>query len=699
MVTPRTVNIGPLYKPDGITTLASATITFNLVDERGRNAAGYESSSGAQVAGTVDAVTDANGLASASLVPNDQLLGTTYYNVNPADSFGYTRFRAYLTSASSAITLADLYLTNTTIDPVDQNPFTLHSQSYAMHLTPDEDAALSSANNPTGANPVATIADIGGGGGGEVNIASNVGAGGVGLFKQKAGVNLEFKKINKGSAKVTVTDDAGNSEVDIDIVEANIDHNALANYSPGQHRAINDAGTGATDLLSAQKIIASYAPASQGVTNGDAHDHAGGDGAQIDHAGLSNKGSNSHTQIDTHISNVSNPHLVTRGQVSLGNVENLKVNLTATTAPGVNDDSGSGYAVGSRWLDVSADKEYVCLDASAGAAVWPETTAVGAGGGETNTASNIGVAGVGVFKQKTGANLEFKKLNAGSAKVTVTDDAGNSEVDIDIVEANLTHDSIGGTLSVSKGGTGQTAQASSMNALAPTTAKGDVIVHNGADNIRVGVGTDNQVLTADSTQASGVKWVTSAGGSGGGLKSVQTFTVSGVWTKPAGINSVRAQLVGGGGGGAGGGTNRGSGGGAGGYAEEFIDVSATSSETVTIGAGGTAGAADSSGGNGGTTSFGSLLSATGGTGGTVNADGGNGGAGSGGDININGGEGGGGFSGRVPGDGGASYFGGGGSSSASTGQPGSAYGSGGGGSQTTGGGAGKAGITIVWEYA
>lgn len=59
-------------------------------------------------------------------------------------------------------------------------------------------------------------------------------------------------------------------------------------------------------------------------------------------------------------------------------------------------------------------------------------------GGEANTASNVGTAGVGVFKQKTSVNLEFKKINAGSSKVTITDDTGNDEVDIDVVEANFT---------------------------------------------------------------------------------------------------------------------------------------------------------------------------------------------------------------------------------------------------------------------
>lgn len=71
------------------------------------------------------------------------------------------------------------------------------------------------------------------------------------------------------------------------------------------------------------------------------------------------------------------PHLVTKAQVGLSNVVNLKVKLDATAAPGVSNDNTEGYAVGSRWVDVTADKAYVCLDASTGAAVWTEVTGAG----------------------------------------------------------------------------------------------------------------------------------------------------------------------------------------------------------------------------------------------------------------------------------------------------------------------------------
>jgi hypothetical protein len=66
-----------------------------------------------------------------------------------------------------------------------------------------------------------------------------------------------------------------------------------------------------------------------------------------------------------------------KNDLSLNNVENLKVKLDATEAPDADNDTDEGYSVGSRWFDITNDKEYVCLDNTDGAAVWTETTASG----------------------------------------------------------------------------------------------------------------------------------------------------------------------------------------------------------------------------------------------------------------------------------------------------------------------------------
>lgn len=45
-------------------------------------------------------------------------------------------------------------------------------------------------------------------------------------------------------------------------------------------------------------------------------------------------------------------------------------NLTALVAPTVNDDEDDGYSVASLWVDAAAERAYIAIDVTAGAAVW-----------------------------------------------------------------------------------------------------------------------------------------------------------------------------------------------------------------------------------------------------------------------------------------------------------------------------------------
>jgi len=83
------------------------------------------------------------------------------------------------------------------------------------------------------------------------------------------------------------------------------------------------------------------------------------------------------------------------------------------------------------------------------------------------------------------------------------------------LSVDLTAD-VTGALPIANGGTGQTTQTAAMDALSPTTTKGDLLVDDGTNVVRVAVGTNDQILVADSGEAAGVRWADNTAGGGGG---------------------------------------------------------------------------------------------------------------------------------------------------------------------------------------
>jgi len=76
--------------------------------------------------------------------------------------------------------------------------------------------------------------------------------------------------------------------------------------------------------------------------------------------------------------------------------------------------------------------------------------ATGLSFGESNTSSNAGLSGVGIVLPKVGVDLPFKAIDAGSNKISITDNAANKTVDINVVEANLSLGSMGGSIGTSQ---------------------------------------------------------------------------------------------------------------------------------------------------------------------------------------------------------------------------------------------------------
>lgn len=93
-----------------------------------------------------------------------------------------------------------------------------------------------------------------------------------------------------------------------------------------------------------------------------------------------------------------------------------------------------------------------------------------------------------------------RSLNGITGQITLT--AGTNVTITQTSQNNLTISSTGGSTS-------------------PLTTKGDLYTYSSM-NTRLGVGTDGQILSADSTQATGLKWITNPGGSpAGNANSVQ----------------------------------------------------------------------------------------------------------------------------------------------------------------------------------
>lgn len=172
-----------------------------------------------------------------------------------------------------------------------------------------------------------------------------------------------------------------------------------------------------------------------------------------------------------------------------------------------------------------------------------------------------------------------------------------------------------------KGGTGQTSYT-----------KGDLLVASSTSVLgKLAVGSNDQVLIADSAQASGVKW-----GAAPAIVVSSTIAVTSVWTKPAAATAtsrVFVELWGGGGSGAATSAgNEAGGGGGGGYASGWFSASVLTSVIINVGQGGNSMIPNSAGLPGGITVFNpqvSMLTAFAGGGGDEAASTGGGGGGAG----------------------------------------------------------------------
>ena len=206
-------------------------------------------------------------------------------------------------------------------------------------------------------------------------------------------------------------------------------------------------------------------------------------------------------------------------------------NLTGTASININGTVGATTATTGAFTTISASGAITSTVATGTAPFTVASTtqvanlqAATAGSAATLTTSRA------IYGNNFNGSADLTEIIASTYGGTVNgftkfSGATSAEKTYTLPDATTTILTTNAAVTIAQGGTGETAKTAAFDALSPTTTKGDLIVSNGTDNIRLPVGTNTHVLTADSTEPSGLKWVAGGGGGGSGTVTSVDATV------------------------------------------------------------------------------------------------------------------------------------------------------------------------------
>jgi hypothetical protein len=196
---------------------------------------------------------------------------------------------------------------------------------------------------------------------------------------------------------------------------------------------------------------------------------------------------------------------------ALKKVEIDNLPFADNTASNVGDGDGEVFKTKS-----GSDLQFRTVKAGTGISITNNTNDITlsttTGVGEANTASNVGNANA-IFKQKSGVDLEFRSLYASDTSGLDITYEGENEIGfaLDIEGMSEEESPQGSDLLIIRDVSGEDDKKVTLTNLlsvaggSPLTTKGDLYTYD-TDGARLPVGSDGTVLVADSNETTGLKW-------------------------------------------------------------------------------------------------------------------------------------------------------------------------------------------------
>ncbi|QDK44186.1 MULTISPECIES: tail fiber domain-containing protein [unclassified Bdellovibrio] len=223
-----------------------------------------------------------------------------------------------------------------------------------------------------------------------------------------------------------------------------------------------------------------------------------------------------YSKITTGVPNTLSGYGITDAVRNQGGTPGIKSGLNASKSAGT---AGNLY--------ISTDTKEIYRD---NGTTWDLLGASGGGGGTlSGVSAGTGLTGGG----SSGTVTISADVGTGPGQIVQLDGTSKLPAVDGSALTNLNPAGLSAVVPIAKGGTGQSSATAGFNALSPLSSKGDLLTRDSSNNVRLPAGTDGQVLSSDSSQTAGLKWITPNAGTVTNVTATAPLSVATGGTTPA----------------------------------------------------------------------------------------------------------------------------------------------------------------------